>query len=364
MVRQLLKGNVAFAEAALRYGLEAYFGYPITPQSEALEHLAGRMVQEDRVFLQAESEVAAINMVYGAASAGVRVMTSTSGPGLALMAEGLSYIAGSEVPVVVVNMMRGGPGLGNIQPSQADYFFMTKTAGHGDFHPIVLAPASIQELIDMVGLAFELAETYRTLVIIAGDGSLGQMMEPAELPPMQPLRSADPAWAVRGAAGRDPNVVTSLFLGAEKLEALNLRLQAKLMNIRRREPRAVEVATEDADVLLVAYGTAGRICVSALREARRHGLRVGLLRPQTLWPYPEGRLSELTGRVSGVLVVEMSAGQMLEDVQRVVQGRVPVRFYGRMGGVFPMADEILHEIELLAGEALPAEQPALPGGRQ
>ena len=350
MTGQLLKGNVAFAEAAVRNGLQAYFGYPITPQNEALEHLSGRMIEEGRVFLQAESEVAAINMVYGAACAGVRAMTSTSGPGLALMAEGLSYIAGSEVPVVVVNMMRGGPGLGNIQPSQADYNFMTKSAGHGDFHPLVLAPASIQEIIDMVGLAFELAEKYRTLVMIAGDGCIGQMMESAELPPMQSVRDTVPDWAVSGARGRDPNVITSLYLGAEKLEAANLRLQAKLAEIERNEARSVEVATEDADLLLVAYGTAGRVCVSVVREARKQGLKVGLFRPQTLWPYPEERLSELAEQVKGILVVEMSAGQMLEDVQRVVQGRVPIRFHGRMGGVIPMVDEILPDVEALAKE--------------
>ena len=350
MTGQLLKGNVAFAEAAVRNGLQAYFGYPITPQSEALEHLSGRMIEEGRVFLQAESEVAAINMVYGSACGGVRTMTSTSGPGLALMAEGLSYIAGSEVPVVVVNMMRGGPGLGNIQPSQADYNFMTKSAGHGDFHPLVLAPASIQEIIDMVGLAFELAEKYRTLVMIAGDGCIGQMMESAELPPMQSVRDTVPDWAVSGARGRDPNVITSLYLGAEKLEAANLRLQAKLAEIERNEARSVEVATEDADLLLVAYGTAGRVCVSVVREARKQGLKVGLFRPQTLWPYPEERLSELAEQVKGILVVEMSAGQMLEDVQRVVQGRVPIRFHGRMGGVIPMVDEILLDVESLAKE--------------
>lgn len=348
MVRQLLKGNVAFAESAVRNGLEAYFGYPITPQSEGLEHLSGRMIEEGRVFLQAESEVAAINMVYGAASAGVRVMTSTSGPGLALMAEGLSYIAGSEVPAVVVNMMRGGPGLGNIQPSQADYNFMTKSAGHGDFHPIVLAPANVQELIDMVGLAFELAEKYRTLVIVAGDGSIGQMMEAAELPEMQPVRDTRPDWAITGAKGRAPNLVTSLYLGAEKLEAVNLRLQAKLAAIERAEARAVEVRTEDADLLLVAYGTSGRICLSVLREARKQGLKVGLLRPQTLWPFPEARLAALSERVHGMLVVEMSAGQMLKDVERVVQGRVPIRFHGRMGGVIPLVDEILVDVQALA----------------
>jgi 2-oxoglutarate/2-oxoacid ferredoxin oxidoreductase subunit alpha len=350
MTRQLLKGNVAFAESAVRNGLQAYFGYPITPQSEALEHLSGRMIAEGRVFLQAESEVAAINMVYGAACAGVRTMTSTSGPGLALMAEGLSYIACSEVPVVVINMMRGGPGLGNIQPSQADYNFMIKSAGHGDFHPLVLAPASVQEIIDMIGLAFELAEKYRTLVLIAGDGMIGQMMESAELPQMQPVCDTVPHWAVSGAEGRSPNIITSLYQGAEALEAVNLRLQAKLAEIRTHEARSVEVATGDADLLLVAYGTVGRVCVSVLREARKQGLKVGLFRPQTLWPYPEERLSGLVDQVNGMLVVEMSAGQMLEDVQRVVRGRVPIHFHGRMGGEIPMVDEILKDVRALAAE--------------
>ncbi len=350
MATQLLKGNVAFAEAALRYGLQAYFGYPITPQSEALEHLSGRMLELGRTFLQAESEVAAINMVYGAACCGVRAMTSTSGPGFSLMGEGLSYIAGSEIPVVVVNMMRGGPGLGNIQPSQSDYFFMTKTAGHGDFHPIVLAPASVQEIIDMMGLAFELAEKYRTLVIVAGDGSLGQMMESAELPPMQPLPDCRPDWAVTGAAGRDPNVITSLYLVAEHLEEVNLRLQAKLANIRQHEVRYVETQTADAELLLVAYGTSARICTSVMRQARQKGLRAGLFRPQTLWPFPEQRLAELSQQVRGMLVVEMSAGQMLEDVGRVAQGRGLIRFHGRMGGMIPMVDDVLSDLQTLASD--------------
>ena len=352
MAKELLKGNVAFAEAALRNGLEAYFGYPITPQSEALEHLSGRMIEEGRVFLQAESEVAAINMVYGAASSGVRTMTSTSGPGLALMAEGLSYIAGSEVPAVVVNIMRGGPGLGNIQPSQADYFFMTKTAGHGDFHPIVLAPSSVQEIIDMVGLAFDLADKYRTLVLIAGDGSIGQMMESAELPPMQPLRPQQdrPDWAIVGAEGRAPNLITSLYLGAQNLEVTNLRLQAKLQEIRENEIRYQEYEVEDAELLLVAYGTVGRICTTVVREARKAGKKVGLLRPQTLWPFPDARLAELGARVRGVLVAEMSAGQMLEDVERAIARQAPVRFHGRMGGVVPMVDEILADLDKLDEE--------------
>ena len=348
MSKELLKGNVAIAEAAIRAGCQAYFGYPITPQTELLEHMARRMPQLGRVFLQAESEVAAINMVYGAACSGVRVMTSTSGPGLSLMAEGLSYIAGSEVPVVVVNMMRGGPGLGNIQPAQGDYFFMTKTAGHGDFHPIVLAPANIQELIDMMGLAFDLAEKYRTLVFVAGDGAIGQMMEVAELPPMQAPHTLRPNWAVTGTAqseGRDARTITSLFLGAQNLEAWNLRLQRKLAIIKYNEIRWQEYHTSDADLLLIAYGTVGRICLSAMRAARQEGLKVGLLRPQTLWPFPEQRIAELASHMRGILVAEMSAGQMLEDVERAVQGRVPVRFFGKMGGVVPMADEILENVK-------------------
>jgi len=350
MAKELLKGNVAFAEAAVRNGLQAYFGYPITPQSESLEHLSGRMLELDRVFLQAESEVAAINMVYGAACSGVRVMTSTSGPGFSLMTEGLSYIAGSEIPAVVINMMRGGPGLGNIQPSQADYFLMVKTAGHGDFHPIVLAPSSVQEIIDMVGLAFELAEKYRTLVYIAGDGAIGQMMESAELPPMQEVRQERPAWATTGAQGRKPNLINSLYLGAKALEEVNLRLQKKLAEIEANEIRWQEYETEDAELLLVAYGTVGRICTSVMREARKQGLKVGLLRPQTLWPFPEERIHELAGQVQGMLVTEMSAGQMLEDVERSVAGKCPVKFYGRMGGVVPMVDEILAEAQKLDEE--------------
>jgi 2-oxoglutarate ferredoxin oxidoreductase subunit alpha len=341
MTKELLKGNVAFAESAIRNGLQAYFGYPITPQSEALEHLSKRMPEEGRVFLQAESEIAAINMVYGAACAGVRAMTSTSGPGLSLMAEGLSYIAGSEVPAVVVNMMRGGPGLGNIQPSQADYFFMTKTAGHGDFHPIVLAPASVQEIIDMMGLAFDLADKYRTLVIVAGDGSIGQMMESAELPLMHSLRNTIPNWAVDGASGRDPNLITSLYLGAKNLEQVNLRLQRKLALIRECETRSIDYLTDDVELLLIAYGSAGRICFSAMRELRKMEIKAGLFRPQTLWPFPEKHLRTLSERVQRVMVVEMSAGQMVEDVERIIEGRIPLRFYGCMGGVIPMVEDIV-----------------------
>lgn len=344
MAKEMLKGNVAIAEAALRAGLEAYFGYPITPQTELLEHLAKRMVDLNRVFLQAESEVAAINMVYGAACTGARVMTSSSSPGISLMQEGLSYIAGSELPCVIVDVMRGGPGLGNILPSQGDYFQVTRSAGHGDFHPIVLAPASVQEAVDFTVLAFELAEKYRHMVMIAADGQIGQMMEPAELPPMRPLMTERPEWALTGAKDREPNVVSSIYLQAEEMETYNIKIQKRLAEIKLAEQRWVEYFTDDALLLVVGYGTAGRIAYTAVEAARENGLRVGLLRPQTLWPFPEERISELTDYVEGMLVVEMNAGQMLDDVRLASGGQVPVNFFGRMGGVVPMPDEIYDAI--------------------
>ena len=349
MAKELLEGNAAIAEAAIRAGLEAFYGYPITPQTEVLEHLSRRLPEEGRVFLQAESEVASINMVYGAACTGARVMTSSSSPGISLMQEGISYIAASEVPVVLINIMRGGPGLGNVQPSQGDYFQAVKTAGHGDFHMIVLAPANVQEAIDYVVLAFDLAEKYRTIAMVVADGAIGQMMEPADLPPMRPTRPPEerPAWALTGARGRPHNIITSLYLGAENLEEVNLRLQAKLKEIAANEVRWKEYSTADADLLLVAFGTVGRICQTAVREARKQGLKVGLLRPITLWPFPSARLAELAEQVRGMLVVEMNAGQMVEDVRLAVEGRCPVRFYGRMGGVIPLPDEILPELDKL-----------------
>ena len=362
MAKELLKGNVAIAEAAIRAGLQAYFGYPITPQTELLEHMSLRMPQLGRVFLQAESELAAINMVYGAACAGVRTMTSSSGPGISLMQEGLSYIACSEVPVVLVDIMRGGPGLGNIQPTQADYNQLTKSAGHGDFRSIVLAPSSIQEAVDFTVLAFDLAEKYRTLVIVAGDGMIGQMMEPAELPPMQKVASTSPDWALTGAKGRQKNIITSLFLGPEKLEEVNRRLQAKINTIQIEEARYEETLTSDAEILVVAFGTAGRISKTAIREARRRGVRVGLLRPISLSPFPSIPLEKLLdgrrqNKLSFILVVEMSAGQMIEDVRLAIQGRVPVHFYGRTGGAVPMPDEILDQLLMLARR--PDEVPTL-----
>jgi 2-oxoglutarate ferredoxin oxidoreductase subunit alpha len=350
MTRELWEGNRAIAEAAVRAGVEAFFGYPITPQTELLEYMSERMPELGRVFLQAESEVAAINMVYGAAAGGARAMSSSSSPGISLMQEGLSYIAASEIPVVLVDIMRGGPGLGNIQPSQSDYFQMTRSAGHGDFHPIVLAPATLQEAVDIMYGAFPLAEKYRTIVIVAADGSLGQMMEPAVMPPMRALRTEGDraAWAVRGAQGRPHHIITSLYLKESELEALNGRLQAKLRLIEQNEKQWEEIATADAEYLLVAFGTVGRTCKSVLREARAQGIKAGLYRPISLWPFPSPRLAELARQVRAMLVVEMNAGQMLQDVNLAVTGRCPVAFFGRTGGVVPLPDEIYDALQRVA----------------
>lgn len=345
MTRELLKGNVAIAEAAVRAGCQAYFGYPITPQTELLEYLSERMPALGRVFLQAESEVAAINMVYGAASSGVRTMTSSSSPGISLMQEGLSYIAASEVPAVVVDVMRGGPGLGNIFPSQSDYFQVTRSAGHGDYRPIVLAPSSVQEAIDLTMLAFDLADSYRHLVIVAADGQLGQMMEAAELPPMRPLPHDYPEWALRGTQGqRRHNLITSMHLKADESEAFNRHLQAKIATIRLHEQRYVQAWTDDAQLLVVGYGTAGRVASGAVARARSLGWRVGFFRPQSLFPFPEDRLSALADSVQAVLVVEMNGGQMIEDVRLAVGCQIPVAFYGRMGGIVPSEDEVFEAI--------------------
>ena len=362
MAKELWKGNEAIAEAALRAGVEAFFGYPITPQTELLEHMARRMPELGRVFLQAESEIGAINMVYGAASAGVRTMTSSSSPGISLMQEGLSYIAASEVPVVLVDIMRGGPGLGNIQPSQGDYFQMTRSAGHGDYHPIVLAPSTLQEAVDLMYIAFDLAFQYRHIVVLLGDGSIGQMMEPVEMPPFKEWPEERPDWALSGAKDRPPRTITSIYLGAENLERLNQRLQAKLARIREAEPRHETYRTEDAEYLILAFGTVGRIARSAVNQARAAGVKVGLFRPVTLWPFPEQALEELIPQVKGVLVAEMNAGQMLEDVERIVAHRRPIHFLGHMGGVIPLPDEIQEALGALqekVAERQPAEQEAV-----
>ncbi len=357
MARQLLKGNVAFAEAAIRAGCEAYFGYPITPQTEALEHMARRMPELGRTFVQAESEVAAINMVYGAATAGVRVMTSSSSPGVSLMMEGLSYIAGSRVPVVLVDIMRGGPGLGNIAPAQSDYNQMVKGGPHGDMHMIVLAPATVQELIDLTVLAFDLSERYRCVTVVLADGSLGQMMEPAELPPMTEPRPIEqrPDWALTGASGREPHALTSIYLDPEEEEAYNQELQASYREIERNEVRFDETYLEDARIAVVAFGTAGRLSLTAIEAARAEGVKVGLLRPVTLFPFPEERLRRLAEEVDAILVVEMNAGQMLTDVRRATRERVPIHFFGRTGGVVPMPVEVLGAIRDLQRELHPEE---------
>jgi len=353
VAKELLKGNHAFAEAAIRAGVEAFYGYPITPSTEFLEYMSRRLPELGRAFVQAESEVSAINMVYGAACTGKRVMTASSSPGVSLMMEGISYIAGTEVPAVVVNVMRGGPGLGNIAPSQGDYYQMVKGGGHGDYFPIVLAPASVQEAVDYISLAFDLAEKYRALVHVIVDGNMGQMMEPAELPPMKEIPKEIPDWAVSGAKGRDPNILTSIYIDPEDEEVTNLRLLKRWKEIEKNEVIYDEYEIEDAEILIIGFGTAGRVASSAVRQAREEGIKAGLLRPITLAPFPQDRLIELTKQVKRILVVEMNSGMMLDDIMKIVQGKVPIEFYGRMGGVTPLPDEILDEIRRVAANQDP-----------
>jgi 2-oxoglutarate ferredoxin oxidoreductase subunit alpha len=346
MAKVLMKGNEAMAEAAIRAGCEAYYGYPITPQTEVLEYMARRMPSLGRAFVQAESELAAINMVYGAACAGVRAMTSTSGPGYSLMQEGLSYIACSEVPAVVVNVMRGGPGLGNIQPAQADYSQMVKGGGHGDYHAIVLAPATVQEAIDHVILAFDLADKYRTLAMVMADGMIGQIMEPVELPDLDMPRRREWDYALRGCKGRSKRIVTSLYLEASNLEAVNDRLQAQLREIVAHEQRWETFQCEDTEIVIAAFGTSARIAKTAIRRARAQGIRVGLFRPITVYPYPYSALA-LIASGKKLLVFEMNAGQMLEDVRLAVPN-ADIHFYGRTGGVVPLPEDVLEQVERLA----------------
>ena len=353
MARELLEGNFAMAEAAVRAGVEAYFGYPITPQTEILEWMSKRMPELGRAFVQAESEVAAVNMVYGAACTGVRVMRSSSSPGVSLMMEGLSYIAGTEVPCVLIDVVRGGPGLGNIAPSQGDYNQIVRGGGHGDYHPIVLAPASVQEAIDLTVLAFDLAEKYRAIAVVMADGSIGQMMEPAELPEMHPLKNTRPDWAVTGAMNRERHFLTSIYLEPSDEEVTNYRLTKRWYEIADNEIRFREYYLEDADFVVVGFGTAGRVALSAVRAARAEGLKVGLLRPITLNPFPFLQVEKLARNAQAVLVVEMNSGQMLDDVRLGMQNQCPVEFYGRMGGVVPFPDEILGEIRRMTREKLP-----------
>jgi len=349
MPKELWKGNEAIAEAAVRAGLEAYFGYPITPQTEILEYLSRRMPELGRAFVQAESELGAINMVYGAACAGVRVMSSSSSPGVSLMMEGLSYIAGTEIPAVLVNVMRGGPGLGNIAPSQGDYNQAVHGGGHGDYQPIVLAPASVQEAVDLMALYFDLAEKYRAICMVILDGCVGQLMEPVQMPEMKPIQRANWDWATDGKMGkRERRILTSIYLDPIKEEQTNLRLLSRLRAIEANEVRYKEYFLDDAKFVIVGFGTAGRVALSAVRIAREQGIKVGLLRPITVSPFPHEVIDQLAGRVDAFLVTEMNSGQMLADVQLAVKGRVPVEFYGRMGGVVPFPDEILDEIHRIA----------------
>lgn len=351
MALEMIKGNIAIAEAAMRAGLVSYFGYPITPQTELLEHLSARMPELGRAFVQAESELGAINMVYGAACTGLRTMTSSSSPGISLMQEGLSYISGTELPAVIVDVVRGGPGLGNIAPSQADYTQLVHGGGHGEYHLIVLAPASVQEAVDLTGLAFDLAEKYRMIVCLLLDGSLGQMMEPVELPEFQPVRTTPPAWAVGSPDSKERVVMTSINIDPPSQERFNVKMMTRWQEVEKNEVRYRGYYLEDAEYVVIGFGTAGRIALSAVRAAREQGLKIGLLRPITLAPFPAKAVDELADRVKGFLVVEMSNGQMLDDITSIVARRVPVEFYGRMGGMVPYPDEIANAInELVNGE--------------
>ena len=343
-----MKGNEAIAEAAIRAGCDAYFGYPITPQTEVLEYMARRMPELGRAFVQAESELGAVNMVYGAACTGARVMTTTSSPGYSLMQEGISYIAMSFVPCVIVNIMRGGPGLGNIQPSQGDYFQMTKGGGHGDYHLIVLAPSTVQETVDLVIEAFDLADKYLQPVTVIADGLIGQIMEPVALPELKTPERAEHPWALTGAKGRKKNIVTSLFLGAQNLEREDLRLQKIIQEIEANEVRYAEYEMEGAEIVVVAYGTAGRIVQTAVKQARAQGIPVGLFRPISMFPFPYERLNEIAETAKKILVVELSAGQMIEDVRLATNCRRPISFFGRLGGIVPLPEDILEEIVKLA----------------
>lgn len=342
---RLMKGNEALAEAAIRAGMDAYFGYPITPQSEILEYLTNEVPKRNGVVLQAESEVAAINMIYGAAGAGARVMTTSSSPGISLMQEGLSYITAAELPCLLANVVRGGPGLGTIQPSQGDYFQAVKGGGHGDYHLIVLAPSSVQEMADFVFEGFALSEKYRNPVMILTDGALGQMMEKVVLPDEGSLPKTPKPWATTGKPkDRNSNVVTSLFIQPEKMEGINNNLQTKYKLLQENEVRYELINTEDAEVILIAFGLSARISQKAVDLAREQGIKAGLIRPITLFPFPKKIIAELSKQADFLLVVEMNAGQMVEDVALSVNGKRPVYYKGRMGGMLVTPEEIVEEI--------------------
>ncbi|MBI4974585.1 MAG: 3-methyl-2-oxobutanoate dehydrogenase subunit VorB [Candidatus Omnitrophica bacterium] len=344
----LMCGNEACGEGAILAGCTFYAGYPITPQNELTAYMARRLDEVGGVFIQSESELAAINMVFGASVAGARAMTSSSSPGISLKQEGISYLVGCELPAVIVNVQRGGPGLGNIAPSQADYFQAVKGGGHGDYKLIVLAPSSVQEFLDCTYHAFDLADRYRNPVFILSDGLLGQMMEPVQLKTIgHRPKTIDKPWALTGCKGRKPNVIRSLLLGDGVLEEHNKKLQKKFKDIKAREVRAESFHIKDSDIILVAYGSVARTAKASMQKARSEGLKVGLIRPITLWPFPDKLIEDIADKTKKFLVIEMSAGQMVEDVMLAVKGKSEVDFYGRMGGEIPTEEEIMQKIEAL-----------------
>ncbi len=347
----LMKGNEALAEAALAAGCRHFFGYPITPQTEISAYLAKRMPKVGGVFLQAESEVSAINMVLGAAAAGFRAMTSSSSPGISLKSEGVSYIAGSDLPALIINVQRGGPGLGGIQPSQSDYWQATKALGHGDFQLFVLAPSTIQEMVDFVPLAFEVGEKYRVPSMILSDGMLGQMMEPVTLPESDNAKIAEKPWATNGHKNnRDRNIANSLYISVDELERLNIERFQRYDEMKKHEQRAESYLTEDADVVVVAFGASSRVVRSAVNSARAQGIKAGMIRPITLWPFPVDAIQKVIPTTKEFLCVEMNMGQMVDDVRLAVEGKRKVSFYGRTGGIIPTPAEVLEQIKALAGK--------------
>lgn len=344
-----MTGNEAIAEAAIQAGCRHFFGYPITPQSEIPEYMAKRLPEVNGVYLQAESEVAAINMIFGAAGAGAKVMTSSSSPGISLMQEGISYIAGAQLPCVIVNIMRGGPGLGGIQPSQSDYFQATKGGGHGDYHMLVLAPHTVQEAVSLTSKAFDLADKYRNPVMILADGYMGQMMEPVEFKKSALNKCPEKKWILTGAKGRRSNLIKTLYLNPEALEKHNLEINCKIQEMIRDEVRVETYRTDDAEVIIAAYGTVARIAKTAIKVLREKNIKAGMVRPITVFPFPYGTFEDMTDDVDKFLVVEMNLGQMVEDVRLGVCGKAEVHFYGRTGGVVPNYDEIIAETQKLVG---------------
>ena len=348
--KMLMKGNEAMAEAAMRAGCKLFFGYPITPQTEVAAYMAKKMPKIGGLFMQAESEVAAINMVYGAAGAGARVMTSSSSPGISLKSEGISYIAGSDLPCVIVNIVRGGPGLGGIQPAQSDYFQATKGGGHGDYHLVVLAPASVQEMVSLTAEAFDIADTYRMPVMIMGDGMLGQMMEPVEFENLPKREVPEKTWATTGTQmKRKKNIVNSLYIEPDALENMNNERLERYELVKKNEVKVETVNAENADVVIVAYGVMARVAKTVMQMMEEKGIKVGVVRPITLWPFPTEEIAKVAETAKAFISVEMSQGQMVEDVRLAVNGKKPVFFYGRNGGVVPSPDEICAEIEKIVG---------------